>query len=534
MRIDAVLFNGNIRTLNAQQPQVSAMALAGNRIVTLGDDDDLLELASARARRIDLGGRTVIPGLTDAHLHMEWLSRAMQAVDLFEVPSKQEALNRVAARVTTAADGEWLQGRGWTQDLWAGEFPTAADLDAVAPANPAFFQAKSGHAAWVNSAALRAAGIGSDTPDPEGGEIVRDASGKPTGILLETAIDLVYDVVPQPDAETLADYIQHAQGAMLASGITGVHDFDNPTVLRAVQILRERGDLGLRVVKQINKAWLAPALESGIRSGFGDDWIRFGSLKLFADGALGPRTALMVDPYEGQPQNTGMAVVEPDEMLELISKASAAGLASTVHAIGDLAVRRVLDVFEQVRQQEAERGVPRDQLRHRIEHVQIIHPDDAHRLAELDIIASMQPIHATSDWEVATRYWGKERCEYAYNARMQIDQGVRVAFGSDAPVEPFDPFLGIHAAVTRQRDGRPDGGWYPHLRLTLDEALHGFTMGAAYAAGMENRLGMLAEGYLADLLVLDRDPYAIPPEELAEVRVISTMVDGVWRSGEFA
>ncbi|MCA9913070.1 MAG: amidohydrolase, partial [Anaerolineae bacterium] len=423
-------------------------------------------------------------------------------------------------------------GRGWTQDLWGGQFPTAADLDAVAPENPAFFQAKSGHAAWVNSAALRAAGITTSTPDPDGGEILRDASGAPTGILLENAIDLVQRNVPDPDPETLADYIEYAQTAMLASGITAVHDFDNPSLLRAVQILRERGHLGMRIVKQINKAWLEPALESGIRSGFGDDWIRFGSLKLFADGALGPRTALMVDPYEGQPHNTGIAVVEPEEMLTLVSKASAAGLASTVHAIGDLAVRRVLDVFEQVRREEAERGVARDARRHRIEHVQIIHPMDAHRLAELEIIASMQPIHATSDWEVATRYWGEERCEYAYNARLQIDQGVRVAFGSDAPVEPFDPFKGIHAAVTRQRDGQPEGGWYPELRLTLDEALHGFTTGAAYAAGTEDRQGQIAEGYLADLLVLDRNPYEIPAGELADVGVVSTMVDGIWRSGE--
>jgi len=534
MKIDAVLFNGNFRTLNAQQPQVSAIALTGNRIAALGDDHDMLDLASARARRIDLGGRTVIPGLIDAHLHTEWIARAMQAVDLFEVPSKQEAIDRVAARVAIVSEGEWLQGRGWTQDRWGGEFPTAADLDPVSPVNPAFFQAKSGHAAWVNSAALRAAGITADTPDPEGGEIQRDASGEPTGVLLETAIDLVYYAMPPLEPETLADYIHYAQDKMLATGITSVHDFDSPPVLRAVQILRERGDLGIRFTKQINKEWIDAALTTGIRSGFGDDWIRIGSLKIFADGALGPRTALMVEPYEGQPNNRGMTVVDSEEMLELISKASAAGLASTVHAIGDLAVRRVLNVFEEVRKQEAERGVSRDLLRHRIEHVQIIHPDDAHRLAELDIIASMQPIHATSDWEVATRYWGEERCEYAYNARMQIDQGVRVAFGSDAPVEPFAPFIGIHAAVTRQRDGQPAGGWYPELRLTLDEALNGFTTGAAYATHMEDRQGKLAQGYLADLVVLDRDPYAIPPQELADVGVVSTMVDGVWRYGEFA
>lgn len=532
--IDNILYNGTIITLDSRQPRVSAVAIHGERIVALGEDDDVRALADSRTRQYDLQGRTIIPGLTDAHLHMEWLSRSLQGVDLFEVPSKATALERIRAQAEKTPAGNWILGRGWTQDVWDGEFPTAADLDAVTPEHPAFFEAKSGHAAWANSLALQAAGITADTPDPAGGEILRDASGQPTGILLETAIPMVQHQVDSVDVPLLADYMAEAQEQMLASGLTGAHDFDDPRVLNALQVLREQGRLSMRFVKQINKGWLDAALASGIRSGFGDDWIRFGNLKLFADGALGPRTALMVEPYEGQPHNTGIAVVEPDEMLELVSKASAAGLASTVHAIGDLAVRRVLDVFQAVRQQEAQQGVPRQERRHRIEHVQLIHPDDAHRLAQLQLIASMQPIHATSDWEVATRYWGEERCEYAYNARLQIDQGAAIAFGSDAPVEPFDPLKGIHAAVTRQRDGRPEGGWYPDLRLTLDEALHGFTAGAAYAARMEDRLGKLTVGYLADMVLLDRDPYALPAEHLLDVQVQGTMVGGEWRYGEFA
>jgi hypothetical protein len=299
-----------------------------------------------------------------------------------------------------------------------------------------------------------------------------------------------------------------------------------------LQILRERGDLALRFVKQINKDWLDSALALGIRSGFGDDWIRFGALKLFADGALGPRTAYMVEPYEGQPSNFGIPVVLKDEMMELVSKASRHGLASSIHAIGDMAVRHVLDVFEAVRQQEQAQHVARSARRHRIEHVQIIHPADAGRLADLGVIASMQPIHATSDWEPATRYWGEERCEYAYNARMQLDKGAPVAFGSDAPVEPFEPFKDIYAAVTRQRpDGIPQGGWYPHLRLTLDEALRGHTTGAAYAAGTEDHQGKLAAGYLADMIVLPHDPYQLEPIQLLDLKIEATLVDGVVRHG---
>jgi hypothetical protein len=290
--------------------------------------------------------------------------------------------------------------------------------------------------------------------------------------------------------------------------------------------------LAVRVVKNINREWLPAALEIGLRWGFGDEWIRIGGLKIFADGALGPRTAYMIEPYVGESNNFGIPTIDKEEMAELVSRASAAGLPSTIHAIGDRAVHDVLDVYEATRREEVARGESAQNRRHRIEHVQIIHPDDAHRLAQLDVIASMQPIHATSDYQMADRYWG-ERARWSYNARLQLDQGVSVAFGSDAPVEPFEPFKGIHAAVTRQRaDGSPaSDGWYPAARLTIDEAIRGFTIGPAYAAGLEQRLGKLAPGHLADLVVLDRDPYIIPPSELLDVKVVATMVAGVWRFG---
>lgn len=528
-----ILYNGNITTMNAHQPRVSALAIFNGRIVAAGSDADVLALVGAGTTRENLNGKTVIPGLVDAHVHWEWTARAMHQVEIFEVASRQLAAQRVRAFAERLPAGSWITGHGWSQEFWEDRsFPSTADLDAAAPHHPVYLRAKSGHAGWVNSLAMQLCGIDDHTPDPEGGHITRDAHGKATGLLLETAMDLVSKRIPNPTPQQLADQMQVAQERFLACGLVGFHDFDNPSSMIASQILRERGQLSLRILKQINKDWLPHALEVGIRSGFGDDWIRFGALKLFADGALGPRTALMIEPYEGEPENFGIRVVEKEEMVQLVSQASANGLQSTVHAIGDRAVHDVLDVYEIVRQEEAARGVPRSARRHRIEHVQLIHPDDKHRLAALDIIASVQPTHATSDYEMADRYWGA-RCQWAYNTRLQIDQGVKYAIGTDSPVEQFEPFKTIYAAVTRRRmDGSPGpNGWYPELRLTVDEALRGYTVGAAYAAGIEDRAGKLAAGYLADLVVLDRDPYTTPPDDLCNIKVLGTMVDGLWRFG---
>ncbi|MDE2777404.1 MAG: amidohydrolase family protein [Chloroflexota bacterium] len=531
--IDTILLNGNIITLNENRPRVKSLAISYGRVVALGADDEIRQLANAGTRVVNLDGQTVLPGLTDAHLHWEAQSRALRSVNIFEAPQKQIAIDQVRERVRETPAGEWVQGQGWAQDLWRDRaFPTRHDLDEVAPVHPVYLSAKSGHAAWVNTAALQRAGITDSTADPEGGQILRDADGAATGILLETAMDLVSARIPSPAGDELADMMMDAQARALRSGVTMIHDFDEPTCLAALQILRERGALSLRVLKQINQPWLDAAIASGIRSGFGDDWIRIGALKLFADGALGPKTALMFDPYLGESDNYGMALVDKEEMIEYVSRASEFGLPSSVHAIGDKAVHDALDVFESVRRQEAERGEARSCRRHRIEHVQIVHPQDADRLAELDVIASMQPIHATSDMVTADRYWG-ERAAYAYNPRLQLEKGARVAFGSDAPVEPLDPLIGIHAAVTRKRDGKPDGGWYPEARLGIHETILGFTQGPAFAARMEDRLGKLSEGYLADLIVLDRDIYQVEPEEILELKVLGTMVDGEWRYRDF-
>jgi predicted amidohydrolase YtcJ len=531
--VERILYNGHIVTMDDAAARVSAVAIQFGGVVAIGSDDDMLALAGPGTTRENLNGKFVIPGLVDAHIHWEGTARALHMVNVFEVPSKAEALERVAARAAQTPAGEWISGHGWFQDLWADRaFPTAADLDSVAPNHPVYLQAKSGHAGWANSLALQMCGITADTPDPDGGQIVRDASGAPNGLLLETAMPLVAARIPRLTVEQLSAQMRAAQDLALASGLTGFHDFDEPSCLAALQVLRERGQLALRVVKNVNRQWLPAALDSGLRWGFGDEWIRMGGLKIFADGALGPRTAAMIAPYEGEPDNYGIVTVDKEEMYELVSRASAAGLPSTIHAIGDRAVHDVLDVYESVRGEEMERGQLPATRRHRIEHVQLIHPDDKHRLAQLNIIASMQPIHATSDYVMADRYWGA-RSEWSYNPRIQIDQGVAVAFGSDSPVEPFEPIKGIHAAVTRQRpDGSPGPeGWYPAARLTMDEALRGYTLGPAYAGGTERTTGRIAPGYLADLVVLDRDLYTVPPSDILNVQVLATMVGGQWRYG---
>jgi predicted amidohydrolase YtcJ len=529
--IDRVLYNGNIITLDSTH--VSALAISRGRIVAAGSDDDILALSGAGTIRENLGGKTVVPGMIDAHIHWSWTARGLSQVQIFELPDKAMIVQRVAERAGQTQSNSWIRGWGWSQDFWANPaFPTAADLDAISPNHPVYLTAKSGHAAWVNTVALRRCNISADTPDPAGGQIARDEHGQPTGLLFENAMQLVSQHIPDPTPYEIADMMADAQKLALASGLTGLHDFDGPDSFAALQILRERGGLALRVVKNINKEWFNHALALGLRWGFGDEWLRLGGLKIFMDGALGPRTAYMIEPYEGEPDNYGIVVTDKEEIMEWVSKGSAAGFPATIHAIGDRAVHDVLDVYEAIRKEEAQRGEAPSTRRHRIEHVQLIHPDDAHRLAQLGVIASMQPIHATSDYIAADRSWGA-RSHWGYNIRLQLDQGAKIALGSDSPVEPFDPLKGIYAAVARRRpDGSPGvDGWYPELRLTVDEALRGFTQGAAYAGGLEHVQGKLAPGYLADLVVLDRDLYTVPADEILQTQVLATMVDGEWRYG---
>ncbi len=450
---------------------------------------------------------------------------ALQKIDC-ETDTKEECLRRVAERVKTSKPGEWILGHGWNQNVW-GVWLTASELDAVAPNNPVYLTAKSLHAGLVNTPAMKLANITSQTPDPHNGQLQHDANGNVTGVLLESAMELADRAIPEPTVNEIADAIEKAQPILWKMGLTGVHDFDRRDCFMSLQQLHAQHKLKLRVLKNIPVELLDEAHALGLRSGFGDDILRIGNVKVFMDGALGPHTAAMFQPYIGEENNRGILNMDGEELFEHGRKAAQVGLGMTVHAIGDRANHEVLNAYEQLRKYETENNLPH--LRHRIEHVQVLHPDDANRLGKLNIIASMQPIHATSDMLMADQFWG-ERSRLAYAMKTQLDFGAPLALGSDAPVESPNPFLGLHAAVTRRRaDGSPSAeGWYPEQKLTIAEAFAGYTLGAAYAAYMEDRLGRLAPNHLADLIVLEKSPFKCNADELLTLQSSATMVNGEW------
>lgn len=566
-----VLHNARIYTLDDRTPTGTAMAIDGGRVMAIGEEGEILTRFGGGAHTQNLDGHPVIPGMIDAHIHLQHYALSLQKIDC-EVPTLEECLRRVAERARASKPGEWILGHGWNQNEWRppldpprsrgggqegrrsqgggeGGFPTAAQLDEVAPNNPVYLTHKSLHTGWANSAALQEAKINAATVDPHGGKILRDQHGRPTGILLEVAMTLVGAVIPQAEGDELAKAIKIAQTSLWEMGLTGIHDFDGSACFDALQRLHQRGELGLRVVKNIPIADLPHARALGLRSGFGDEILRIGGVKAFADGALGPHTAAMLQPYENLPDNRGMLFLDAEQLFEYGLEAAHASLPLAVHAIGDRANHEVLNAFEKLREFEldemTEDGRPETGhyghrspvsglLRHRIEHVQLIHPEDAPRLAELGVVASMQPIHATSDMLMADRYWGK-RAANAYAWRSQLDHGAVLAFGSDAPVESPNPFWGLHAAVARQRadDSPAPEGWYPEQRLTIGQALRAYTLGAAYAAGTEDRQGKLTPGYWADLVVLDIDPFVCEPGELRQIKPVSAMVAGQWVFGGF-
>ena len=521
-----LLYNANIHTLDQANPKANAILIARERILAVGERDKLESIADGKIEKMDMKGKTILPGLTDAHIHIQHYALGLSKIDC-ETKTKAECLQRVAEKVKQSKPNEWVLGHGWTQNEWDGIFPTKEELDAIAPNNPVYLTAKSLHAAWANTAALKLANITNDTPNPNDGAIERDASGKATGILLETAMGLVSDVIAKPSIPEIEEAIEKAQSVLWKMGITGIHDFDRRESFMALQSLNAKGKLKLRVCKNIPVESVEEANALGLKTGFGNAWLWIGSVKAFMDGALGPRTAAMLEPYENEPNNKGILNMDGEELFEHARKAADVGLSMTVHAIGDKANHEVLNAYEQLRAYETKNNL--QHLRHRIEHVQIIHPDDAPRLAKLNVIASMQPIHATSDMFAADKLWG-ERSKFSYGWRTQLNHGALLAFGSDAPVESPNPFLGLHAAITRRRaDGSPSvEGWYPAEKLSLSEALSAYTYGAAYTANAENRLGKLAENYLADLIVLDEDPFQVEPNDLLNMKPSSVMINGEW------
>lgn len=522
MRRELILHGGNIHTMDESLPWAQAVAIAGERIVAVGSDEEVKGLFRPGAETIDLRGRTVIPGLIDCHIHFASYALNLDGIELRGTESLEGALAMIAARVKDTAPGEWIRGFGWDESAWEeARFPDRFHLDRVAPRNPVALARKDGHLYWVNSLALQEAGIGREVASPSGGAIDRDpVSSDPTGILRERAVDLVRDVIPPPTQSSPQRALRRAVKEVHRLGITGIHTPERKEVFQAWQRLLKQGELDMRVYILIPAEALEVAIALGLETGFGSAHLRIGPVKLFADGSLGSQTADMLEPFLGQRDNRGIAVTPKEELRRLVERASAAGIATAIHAIGDGANRKVLDIFQTL-------GEKRNwRLRHRIEHAQLLHPDDIPRLGRLGIIASMQPVHATSDMHLANRFWG-ERCRGAYAWRKVLATGGRLAFGSDCPVETMNPFRGICAAVTRKReDGYPPGGWYAEECLSVGEALRAYTLGAAYASGEEGLKGSLTAGKLADLVVLPRDIFTIPPEEILETEVDITIFDG--------
>jgi hypothetical protein len=554
-----LLKNAHIYTGNPEHLWANALAIANDRIVAL--DREAAPWCEAPGAVVeDLNGATILPGFTDAHIHLTWYALGLQGLDLHQTASLQSLQCQVAERVAVTPRGEWIRGRGWDQNLWEPcdvngasaatspdrGFPTAADLDEVAPQHPVVLIAKSGHALVANTMAMRIAGVASNLDAlPFGSEshllVARDADGVLTGMFFEDGMDLILDAIPDPSLSELIEAQALAQTHLLAAGITTIHDVDGGQAFTAYQALHNQKKLQVRVVKYTPKETLDHVLALGLRSGYGDDKLRYGGVKLFVDGALGSRTAAMLTPYEGEPQNLGVLTMEQEELQDIAQRAVAGHVALAIHAIGDRANALTLDALEAAITGAPPLGSkthPSRLPRYRIEHVQLITPEDQRRLARLGIVASMQPIHAPHDRVMAERYWG-DRVAYAYAWRSLLDAGAILAFGSDAPVEPFNPLLGLYAAITRcQEDGGPGPeGWRGEQRLTLEEALRAYTWGPAYAAAMEDRLGLLKPGYYADLIVLDQawkrqadGFYPHPtPAALLETKIQRTMVGGEWR-----
>jgi predicted amidohydrolase YtcJ len=516
-----LLLNGRVLTMAGATAQ--ALAVSGDRVIATGDDRDLLHLRGPKTAIIDLGGRLAMPGFTDSHVHLRALGHVLTRLDLSPAHTLSAALKLIAARAGRTPAGEWITGGGFDKNRWGDSFPDRGDLDRVAPDHPVALHTRDGHSVWLNSLALRRCSITRETQAPNGGVIARDAAGDPTGILQESATSLIYNC-PDLQARGAADgELLAGMRSLLRSGITSVHAMEESETFSSLQKLREAGRLPLRVTLYRSRGDLDSLIAAGIRSGFGDEWLRIGGLKLLIDGSLGSQTAWMFQPYENAAHaanSCGVPVLYGEELRETVRRAAAAGLACAIHAIGDRANAEALDALERAR------DLPTP-LPHRIEHAQLLRPADIPRFARLKVVASMQPCHILGDVGTAERYWGA-RSRWAYPIRSLLRVGGNVIFGSDAPVETHDVMAGVYAAVRRQTlDGRPADGWYREEEgISRQAALRAYTTAPARATGESRLKGALAPGYLADIVVLSENVLRVGPHRLFKPRVELVIVGG--------
>ncbi|PZN11632.1 MAG: amidohydrolase [Bacillota bacterium] len=511
-----------------------AVLFRDGRVAAVGEPDAVREEAHPGAEVVVLPpDAVVLPGFVDGHCHLLWLAEQAAQLDLRGVRSPAELARRVAERAARLPAGAWIEGFGWDQSRFdPPAWPDRWLLDRAAPRNPVLLRRVCGHVAVANSAALAAAGVGRDTPDPEGGRCDRDpATGEPTGLLRERAIDVVAAARPEPGPEERLAALEEAIARAHAVGVTAVHTHDVfrpgdlPRVLALYRAARRRGR-PIRAVVDVSVEALEDARTAG-PTGRGDEWLRIGSIKFFADGSLGGRTAALSEPYaDGGPDERGMLHYPPGELARRVREAQAAGFQVAIHAIGDRAVDEALAALAAARAAGAGQGPP-VRLRHRVLHAQVLRPEHPRRMAELGVVAEIQPRFLVSDLAFVEARLGPQRSRLAYAWRALVDAGVAVSAGSDAPVEPMAPLEGIQAAVTRDDlRGHPPGGWHPEQRLTVGQAVAAYTAGSAFGAGAEGWLGTLCPGAAADAVVLAADPWRVPPAEIAAIPVLYTFVGG--------
>lgn len=513
-----LLFGGPVYTMEDEVPR-EAVLIEGQRVKAVGPLAELTPLCAPLCRKVDLRGAAVFPGFEDCHIHLASWCHRQDEIDLFTVTTLAEAIAAMKARAGDLRPGQWVQGGGWDKSVWGG-FPSAPDLDAVFPQNPVLLESKDGHSIWVNTCAMRQAGVTRETADPPGGAVLKDQKGNPNGIFQDNAQAMIRKFEPDASLEDTVGALSRGLRLLLKMGLTAVQAAEGAWTLRALQVLREREGLPLRVTVMVPTGGLPRVAESGMRYRFGDEWLKLGPVKMFKDGSLGASTAYMFEPYEGQVDYRGLETMTPYENDAAVKAAVDAGFPVACHAIGDRACHEALDSIEKA----GPAQVPG--ARHRIEHAQLLLPGDIARFGKLGVVASVQPGHATADRYMADDQWGK-RARYAYAFGSLLKMGAVLAFGSDGPVEVPDPRLGVYSAVARKRPSEPQSKpWYPEERLSRFEAIRGYTAGAAYAVGDERIRGTIAPGKLADMVILSGDLMRVPEEEIMGLEVREVIVGG--------
>jgi predicted amidohydrolase YtcJ len=522
--MELAILSARIFTGDPSRPWAQALLIRDDRIVELGTDQQVKAACEDSSSHVlELPGRLITPGLVDAHCHFGYLGLSLLAVDLRNQPSLAACRERIREAAATAKPDEWILGRGWDQFQWDdSREPTLEDLDDVTPHNPAMMVRVCGHSVAVNSLALARAGIARESPDPPGGRIERDPnSGEPNGLLREARY-LIERVMPSPTEQDWKDALLASQEVSLRGGLTGVHSFETLHQWAAMQALEAEGRLKIRVHASIQGYELKKAASLGLKPGAGSERLWLGHVKLFADGSLGSGTALLHEPYADDADQSGIAVTSVEDLQQSVEAAYAAGYDVAIHAIGDKATTHCLMAISGAREKAP--GVHRDS----IEHVQLLRPEDVALFRELGVVASVQPVFLPTDWHVAEKRWGEERCRSGgYAWKSILEAGIPMQFGSDAPVEPNAPLLGLQAAVTRQTlAGEPEGGWLPDQRLTLEQGLKGFTRVAAWTARREDDLGIIAPSRRADLTIFEGDLFQAPVQDWPAVGVEMTIIDG--------